>query len=1456
VSHAAVVSAITPDGTLGTTVNQAGNVFDINGGTIKGSNQFHSFDRFNVGTGDIASFNGPNGIVNILSRVTGLQSGLQQSMIDGTLRSTIAGANLFLLNPAGVLFGPNASLDVSGSIHVSSADYIRMFDGASSAYFYANPASDGVANSVLSAAPVVDFGFLTPAAFGFTNANPASITVQGSLLSVPEGQTMSFVGGNITIQAGTLEDSSTQAATLSAPGGRINLASVASAGEVLYPSLQFGPNVNGDSFNALGSISLSQGATLDVSGSGILGSGAVVIRGGQLMVDQSSILANTGDADGANPGIDINVWQDVTLTNGAMITSSTSGVGRGGDMQVTAGTATLDGASTITTQTDGDGNAGNISANVGNLSLTGGAMILSNNNINFTFGFGQGGNVTIQGLQGAGSAADSITLTGGAAITTQTFGPERAGDVAITTGSLMLDGSMITTQTFGPGRGGDVSITAGALQLDNFASINSFTFFGDGVGGDLSLNVGTLTLTGGSTIQSQSFNFTPGLGQGGNITIQGMQADSAADSVALSGGSFVSSQTLGSGDGGRIVLSASTLTMADGGTAISAFTAGGEGAGSGGEVVVNVQDLSLSGGANITSQAGVGAGGNVTVQGLNGPESAAGLVTISGQGSGIFSDALGAARPGNITMHVGTLTLTDGAMIRAGTPFNTSAGSDVTITATDSVVISSGGTIQSQSFNEDAGQVHLQSPSVTMDNGFINTSTFSTGLGGDVVLDVVHLSLMGGARIDSGTTGSGQGGTVTIQGFGGNGTAADTVTIAGQDGAGQASGVFTNTGTASVIINRFAEGFGGDISVKTKALTLLEGGTISAASTSLGDAGSITITTTGNTLSLASGSTITSSTTSSGDAGQILITSPVLSLDNATITTSTSASGNAGSIIANVGTAILTANAEISSSSTGAATGNAGSVTIQGLASPANSVTLTNSSLRTSAANTGRGGSITVDATSVTLDSATISASVKDFNAADPADSAAVGTGNVALTASTITMTGGTVTAETSGTRDAGTVTVTTTGNTLTVGGGGTITSSTTSSGDAGQILITSPVLSLNNATITTSTSDTGNAGSITANVGTATLTANAEISSSSTGAATGNAGSVTIQGLASPAQTVTLTGSKVLTSTDGSGAGGAITMDAGTINLTNATVSAASTGAGNSGTLTLTAGNTFQSDNSSVKTSAVLGQGGGISLTAGQVQLGNKTVISAESSGPGNAGDITVNALHALALNNSTITTKAALGDGGNITLLGKGSDLFYLINSEISSSVGNPEKTTTVGGNINIDPDFVILKDSQILANAFAGTGGNITIEAAKAVLADPSSVIDASSKLGVSGTVDIQAPVTNLSEAIAPLSGTFLRAAVLLQARCAAQLSGNVSSLVLAGRDAIPLEPGSLLPSPLYFGGGAVAPLAGTGETVQNAPASRSGLVGIDEQVIRIRQAWQSIDTPMAPELGCGS
>ena len=173
---------IETDGTMGAAQVLAGPNFDIGAalGTQAGANLFHSFKHFNVNTGQSATFSGPASIDNVISRVTGGSL----SNIDGLLASTIPGADVFLINPSGILFGPNASLDVDGSFHASTANQIRFPDAG--VFDATNPGA-----TVLSVAE--------PSAFGFLDSNPASITVDRADLAVPEGATLSLVGGDIAI---------------------------------------------------------------------------------------------------------------------------------------------------------------------------------------------------------------------------------------------------------------------------------------------------------------------------------------------------------------------------------------------------------------------------------------------------------------------------------------------------------------------------------------------------------------------------------------------------------------------------------------------------------------------------------------------------------------------------------------------------------------------------------------------------------------------------------------------------------------------------------------------------------------------------------------------------------------------------------------------------------------------------------------------------------------------------------------------------------------------------------------------------------------------------------------------------------------------------------------------------------------------------------------------------------
>ena len=235
-----------------------------------------------------------------------------------------------------------------------------------------------------------------------------------------------------------------------------------------------------------------------------------------------------------------------------------------------------------------------------------------------------------------------------------------------------------------------------------------------------------------------------------------------------------------------------------------------------------------------------------------------------------------------------------------------------------------------------------------------------------------------------------------------------------------------------------------------------------------------------------------------------------------------------------------------------------------------------------------------------------------------------------------------------------------------------------------------------------------------------------------------------------------------------------------------------------------MTAPGSFSSTGGIVSTTAQQGRGGDIIITAGQMGLTGAT-ISASSQGLGDAGNIKINSGLQFISTGSAVTTEAAEASGGNITL--HSLDMIRLINSEISTSVkGGPK---TAGGDINIDPNFVIMQDSRIVAQAIQGQGGNINITAGT-FLQDPNSLVDASSQLGVSGTVNIRSPVANLSGAIGPLSEKTVDAAALVRASCAARFQSGVrSSLVQRGRDTLPADPGTgLVTSPLLAGGGLVA------------------------------------------------
>jgi hypothetical protein len=203
-------------------------------------------------------------------------------------------------------------------------------------------------------------------------------------------------------------------------------------------------------------------------------------------------------------------------------------------------------------------------------------------------------------------------------------------------------------------------------------------------------------------------------------------------------------------------------------------------------------------------------------------------------------------------------------------------------------------------------------------------------------------------------------------------------------------------------------------------------------------------------------------------------------------------------------------------------------------------------------------------------------------------------------------------------------------------------------------------------------------------------------------------------------------------------------------------------------------------------------GTGGSIELDADRVVLADQASISVASRGTGDAGSVHMDARDEIQLSGATVSTSATQGAGGNIDIVA--GDLLQLRDSVMTASV-----TSGAGGNVTIDPTFVILKNSRILANADTGSGGNIDLTA-QLLLVDPESRIDASSRLGVQGTVSLNAPDVDLAGTLTALSESFMDAGSLLRERCAARRGGAGGSFFAGGREGAPLAlDGYLIASP---------------------------------------------------------
>ncbi|RKZ70889.1 MAG: hypothetical protein DRR19_33020 [Candidatus Parabeggiatoa sp. nov. 1] len=294
-----IKAEVTLDGTLGRSGALPGPDYLIGAdlGQQHGGNLFHSFQDFNLQGHESATFSGPNSVQNIFSRVTGGTP----SNIDGLLRSTIPNADMYFLNPYGIMFGPNARLDVQGSFHASTADYLRLENGGR---FDARQPSE----SLLTVAPVEAFGFLTD--------TPASITLHNSQLFVPFGKTLSLIGGDLLMNGELPSNDHSDTfhpnypLKLFSDFGRINLASLGSSGELILTPSELVMNAK-----KAGTI-ITNNTWIGVSGNG---AGDIFIRGGDVHLNHSEL---EGDSQNQDSGI-INLQANLLTLQGSEIATDT-----------------------------------------------------------------------------------------------------------------------------------------------------------------------------------------------------------------------------------------------------------------------------------------------------------------------------------------------------------------------------------------------------------------------------------------------------------------------------------------------------------------------------------------------------------------------------------------------------------------------------------------------------------------------------------------------------------------------------------------------------------------------------------------------------------------------------------------------------------------------------------------------------------------------------------------------------------------------------------------------------------------------------------------------------------------------------------------------------------------------------------------------------------------------------
>jgi filamentous hemagglutinin family protein len=800
--------------------------FQIDGGAMRGGNLFHSFQSFSIPTGGSAFFNNAADVQNILTRVTGGSI----SNIDGLIGAN-GTANLFLLNPNGILFGANASLNIGGSFVATSANAIGFPNGE----LFSSDATQPLPSQLLT---------VNPNSLLFNQLTPQPIVNQSTFndtgLQVPPRQNLMLVGGAVQLDYGRL----------TSPGSYVELGSIGGVGTVGLATSGSDWQLNIPDGVPRADVFLRNGGQIDlrnfvrvreINGIIVIGdSGSIRVLGHNIDLLGSSlwleIPSSSRSLDAKTGGIELSATGSITFNESVMANRLFS-QGTTGSINLTAGDRISFANQSLVYNTidfGGGGSTGDMNITARSLSITDGSSLISG-----TRGQANTGSVNI-------NAHDTVFLDGvrdnysvGIYNYVDTSGIGNGGGINITTGSLSITGGAgLNSYTRGQGNAGNVNINArdtvfidGGGDSDFFGGLNSSitTGLGSGAvghGGDVNITTGSLLLTNGGAVYADNLG---GIGNSGRVTIN------AYDSVQIRGtaprlsifphsGLFTSVSSNAVGSGGDVIITTGSLSVSDLGT-------------------IN------------TNAQGQGNAGKIQIQ-------ASSTVSFDG-GDAISTLDLGAVgRGGDIEITARSLSVLNGAELSAST-FGAGNAGKITLSA-DTVGLSSGGRLlTTTSSSGRAGDIRVNTADLQLSGATsgLFAETMSAGDAGDLTIQPlgngqsVRVNLQSGAQISASTAGSGRGGTLMI-------TAPESITL---------------TGNGSIIAAETGgSGAGGNLNLTTGTLNIQDQAEVTVSSSDTGSAGSLFVE--ANQIYLDNRGRIRADT--SGGGGDINLRSPLIVLRN------------------------------------------------------------------------------------------------------------------------------------------------------------------------------------------------------------------------------------------------------------------------------------------------------------------------------------------------------------------------------------------------------------------------------------------------------------------------------------------------------------------------------------------------------------------------------------------------